>query len=60
MNETMETWSLPWHTLQRNLALGAGAAAPGTSLPLLKSVSVRGFAVSTKSWLSRVQRPPVP
>jgi hypothetical protein len=55
MNESPEIWSLPWHTLQRNLAEGAGAVTFGTVVPALKAVYLRSVAVRTNSWLSRVQ-----
>jgi len=60
MNEIVETWSLPWHALQRNLARGIGEAAMGTPVPALKAASLRSFAISTNSWLSRIQNPSQP
>jgi hypothetical protein len=57
MNEIVESWSLPWHALQRNLARDNGAAALRNIAPALKAVPLRGFAISTRSWLSRVQNP---
>jgi hypothetical protein len=43
MNDTVEMWSMPWHALHRNLALGLGAEAAGCSAPAV-------------SWLSRARR----
>jgi len=56
MNEICEMWSVPWHALQRNLALGLAANAASLSAPALKSSSVQGVAVSANSWLSRARR----
>lgn len=56
MNELSETWSLPWHTLQRNLALGINADAAAHSTPSLMAHSVQGMTVTANSWLSRARR----
>jgi hypothetical protein len=60
-------WSRPWHALQKNLAAGLGGDLHESSAPVWKAadvrgvakaqggVKVRGFDVSTNSWLSRVQ-----
>jgi hypothetical protein len=60
MNDICEMWSLPWHALQRNLALGLGGNAAGHSAPALKSASVQNVAVSANSWLSRARRQAAP
>ena len=60
MNEISETWHLPWHALQKNLALGLSVNAGGHSLPTLKSVRVQSVSVSAKSWLSRVRHSAAP
>jgi hypothetical protein len=60
MNEIVEIWSLPWHALQRNLARGIGEAAMRNAAPVRKAVPLRGFAISTDSWLSRIQNPRQP
>ncbi len=56
MNEIPEMWSLPWHALQRNLALGLGGNAAGHSHSGAKIFSVQGIAMPPSSWLSRVRR----
>jgi hypothetical protein len=54
MNDICELWSLPWHALQRDLALGLAGEAVGRSVPALRTVKVqRAVAVSANSWLSR-------
>jgi tripartite-type tricarboxylate transporter receptor subunit TctC len=55
MNQSPEIWSLPWHTLQRNLAGGAGAVAFGTAVSARKAGYLRSVAVRANSWLSRAQ-----
>jgi hypothetical protein len=55
MNQSPEIWSLPWHTLQKNLAEGAGAVTFETPVPALKAVYLRSVAVRANTWLSRVQ-----
>ena len=52
MNDTFEAWSLPWHALQRNLALALGgdvASHSGRS-------QAAAVNVCAGSWLSKVQR----
>ncbi|MGO9988369.1 MAG: hypothetical protein ACLPSY_06300 [Steroidobacteraceae bacterium] len=51
MNDIFELWSLPWHALQRSLAVsfGAEAAAPGSP----QSTAARIAATPTSSWLVR-------
>jgi hypothetical protein len=58
MNDIFELWSLPWHALQRDLALGLAGEATGPSVPALKAVKVQSsvVAVSANSWLSRALR----
>ena len=58
MNDISELWSLRWHALQRDLALGLAGEAVGPSVPALKAVKVQSsvVAVSTNSWLSRALR----
>jgi hypothetical protein len=56
MNDTAEPWSLPWHMLQRNLAVGIGdqrTVAAGNSCT--------GFETTRKpdaacSWLVRARQ----
>ena len=63
MNDICELWSLPWHALQKNLALGLGDDARGSAAPVapLKTVKAQCVAASTSSWLRRAQcrTPPV-
>jgi hypothetical protein len=57
MNDILETWSLPWHALQRDLAMGLAGEAGGRSVPTLRAVKVqRAAAVSASSWLSRARQ----
>jgi hypothetical protein len=51
MNDLSELWSLPWHALQRRLALGLGAATPIYIPPGHSRASVR--PAQTQSWLMR-------
>jgi hypothetical protein len=55
MNEVCEMWSLPWHALQRNLALGLSANAPAHSGATIKAVSVQSSTVYANSWLGRAR-----
>jgi hypothetical protein len=62
MNEVCEMWSLPWHALQRDLALGlsGGAsvhygAAIKTSGATVKAINVQSATVCTNSWLGRAR-----
>jgi len=52
MNEVSQLWSVPWHTLQKNLAEGIGETAAHT----LKIVHVESVTVSGNSWLGRARR----
>jgi len=53
MNDTCEMWSLPWHALQRNLALGLGGEAIVHSPVTVQAVTVQSAAVGANSWLGR-------
>jgi hypothetical protein len=55
MNDTCEMWSLPWHALQRNLALRLGGEAIIHSSAMVKAVNVQGAARSANSWLGRAR-----
>jgi hypothetical protein len=55
MNDTCEMWSLPWHALQRNLALELGGDAPAPSGATIKAVNVQSAAAYTNSWLGRAR-----
>lgn len=45
MNDSGEIWNLPWHALQKDLALGLGTDKPGRPVG----------SVSAISWLSRAR-----
>jgi hypothetical protein len=53
MNDTCEMWSLPWHALQRNLALALGGEAIVHSAVTVQAVTVQSAAVGANSWLGR-------
>jgi hypothetical protein len=55
MNDTCEMWSLPWHALQRNLALELGGDAPAHSGATIKAVNVQSATAYTNSWLGRAR-----
>ena len=54
-------WSLPWHALQRNLALGLSGDAPAADATIktvgatIKAVNVQSTAVYATSWLGRAR-----
>ncbi len=54
MNDIVEMWHLPWHALQRDLALGLGADAIGDSIPGDKPATPSA-AITAISWLSRAR-----
>jgi hypothetical protein len=57
MNDICELWSLPWHALQRDLAMGLAGEAARLAVPALRAVKVqRAVAVSTSSWQSRARQ----
>jgi hypothetical protein len=56
MNDNCEVWSLPWHALQRNLALGLGAHAATRSAAPLTAVNVQSASVGANTWLTRARR----
>ena len=53
MSDTCEMWSLPWHALLRDLALGLGGDENVHSAVTVKAVNVQSAAVGTDSWLGR-------
>ena len=55
MNDTGEMWSLPWHALQRNLALGMGGDTPAHAGSTIKAVTVQSATVYANSWLGRAR-----
>ena len=55
MNDTCEMWSLPWHALQRNLALRLGGEANIHSSAMAMVVNVQGAAGAANSWLGRAR-----
>jgi hypothetical protein len=60
MNDICEIWSLPWHALQRKLALALVRSAVGHSTSSLKFLSVQSVALSANSWLSRARHQVAP
>lgn len=52
MNDIFELWSLPWHALQRSLALSFGAEAAAMAPGNAQSTPARA-AAPTGSWLAR-------
>jgi hypothetical protein len=61
MNDIVELWSLPWHALQRDLALGLAGEAATPAVPALKAVRLEiVLAVSANSWMSRARRQAAP
>jgi hypothetical protein len=60
MSDTAEMWSLPWHALQRNLALGLDGNAIVHSAVTVKAVTVQGAAVGANSWLGRARHREAP
>lgn len=54
MNDICEIWHLPWHALQKNLALGLGAD-PLRPVSTVKSMNVQSTAVVAHSWLGRAR-----
>ena len=57
MNEMLESWSLPWHTLQRSLAQArGGVGAEGPAVVNFKSLAnARTSAAAAGSWLARAR-----
>ena len=55
MNDTCEMWNLPWHALQRTLALGLGGDAPAHGGSANKAVNVQSATVYANSWLGRAR-----
>ena len=55
MNDSCEMWSLPWHALQRDLALGLGGDAPAHAGARIKAVTVQSATVHANSWLGRAR-----
>jgi hypothetical protein len=55
MSDTCEMWSLPWHALQRNLAMSLDGKAVVYSAVTVKAVNVQSATVGTNSWLGRAR-----
>ena len=55
MSDTCEMWSLPWHALQRNLALRLGGEAIIHSSAVVKAVNVQNAGIVANSWLGRAR-----
>jgi hypothetical protein len=60
MNDISEAWSLPWHALQRNLALTLVGDVAGHSARSWPTANLEAVGVSTVSWLSRAQTRTLP
>jgi hypothetical protein len=55
MNPICEQWHLPWHALQKDLALGLGTDSLLPPVLAAKSVNVTSAAAATLSWLGRAR-----
>jgi hypothetical protein len=56
MHDTCAMWSLPWHELQKNLALGLGGSAIVQSAALKRTGAHSATAViCANSWLGRAR-----
>jgi hypothetical protein len=51
MNDIFELWSLPWHTLQRNLAETFGSQA--SAIAATQATRNSGFSSNSGNWLQR-------
>lgn len=65
MNPICEQWHLPWHALQKDLALGLGGDSLVPPALAARSVNLQSGAAATLSWLGRARlraapRPPAP
>lgn len=55
MNPICEQWNLPWHALQKDLALGLGADPLEPPVLAAKSVYMQSPASASVSWLGRAR-----
>jgi hypothetical protein len=55
MNDICEMWNLPWHALQRNLAMGIGGDAAGEPGNFRGSAFKAVATVAGNSWLGRAR-----
>jgi hypothetical protein len=55
MNDVCEMWNLPWHALQRNLAMGIGGDAAGEPGNFTGSAFKAVATVAGNSWLGRAR-----
>ena len=55
MNDVCEMWHLPWHALQKDLALGLGSDPLRPAASPVKSLNVQSAAVVAHSWLGRAR-----
>jgi hypothetical protein len=53
MDQARESWSLPWHALQRTLVRGVEAARCATNE---KAFSAQKATQAAESWLGRARR----
>jgi hypothetical protein len=55
MNDVCEMWNLPWHALQRNLAMGIGGDAADEPGNFTGSAFKAVATVAGNSWLGRAR-----
>ncbi len=60
MNPICEQWHLPWHALQKDLALGLGTDPLMPPVLPAKPVNAQSAAAATLSWLGRARLRAVP
>jgi len=57
MNETLELWSAPWHSLQRSLADTLGKEMSRVIVGIAAAAGAPQSANATPSWLARARTP---
>ncbi len=60
MNDICEMWHLPWHALQKDLALELNVDALRPMPHTAKSVSVQSATVAAVTWLGRARQRAAP
>jgi hypothetical protein len=60
MNDICEMWHLPWHALQKDLALGLNVDALRSTSPTARPVSVQSATVAAVTWLGRARQRAMP
>lgn len=56
MNDICEIWHLPWHALQKDLALELSADARRLTTPNAKPTIVQNASASTVTWMGRARQ----